>query len=63
MPLDINLHAIPHLKGLIYGKIISCRQEHGSIFIEEVAQKLRPLPHLDFEVLKDVAALILKPQH
>ena len=30
MPLEIELHAVPHFKGLIKGKKISGRQERGS---------------------------------
>ena len=31
MSLEIELHAVPHLKGLINDKIISDRQERGSM--------------------------------
>ena len=31
MPLEIELHAVPHLKGLINGKSLSGWQEHGSM--------------------------------
>ena len=32
MPLEIELHAVPHFKGLIKEKNISGGQEHGSTF-------------------------------
>ena len=32
MPLEIELCAVPHLKGLINGQHIPGRQEHGSTF-------------------------------
>ena len=48
MPLNIKLHAVPHLKGLIYGKNIPGSLERGSTFIEGVAQKLRQLRPFQF---------------
>ena len=59
MPLKIKLHAVPYLKGLIYGKDIPGRYALGGSFMEGVAQTLSSLR--PFELLKCVAALFFRP--
>ena len=48
MPLEIELCAFPHLKGLINGENIPSRQEHGSSFTYETTHLISPiLPHTE----------------
>ena len=35
VPLKIQTHTVPHMKGLIYGQNISGRQEHGCTFTKK----------------------------
>ena len=48
MPLELELCAVPHLKGLINAENIPSRQERGSSFTQETIHLESPiLPHTE----------------